>query len=151
MKVQWGTISLLLRPATPTDHGYVYSTWLRSYRQMHIECVPADEWFEGQRRVIRDLMPMVQVAAVAGASTTAHGWICGTKGVVHYAYVPIELRRKGLAKALVEAVAGASGVHTHRKPNLRNLNLRRAFGGFRYDLFALTDAVRAAHSEKQAA
>jgi len=74
------------------------------------------------------------------APHTVHAWACGEPGILHYVYVARELRRHGIGRALIEAVAGTSGSVTHQVPG----EARHAFRGFTYDPFALFDALRKA-------
>lgn len=115
--------------------AFVYATWLRSYRRMFTGELGALPWFEAQRRIVTDLMPLVHCMVSPAAPQTIHAWVCGSPGVLHYAYVPRELRGNGIGRDLVKAVAGDAGVHTH---------LRATFKGFEsYDPHALADALRA--------
>jgi len=102
---------LVLRAATPSDHARITKDWLMSYAP-RVKCEPS-YYREGQRRIIDSLLPLAHVLYRTGSEI--HGWVCGEPGVAHYVYVPAELRRNGLARAMVLAVCGESGVHTHRR------------------------------------
>lgn len=120
---------------------FVVATWLRTYRALYrVRGLAPARWYQGQRAIARDLLPLVQVAVRAPAPHTVHAWACGSPGVLHYVYVARELRRHGIGRALVEAVSGTSGVCSHLMPH----GVAGPFKGFTYDPFALHDALRKA-------
>lgn len=102
---------LYLRPASADDAARVYRDWIMSYRgRSRCEREVYETW---QRWLIGQLWADVSILYRNG--TEIHGWICGEPGLLHYVYVPIELRRHGAAKAMVAALCGAEGEHTHRR------------------------------------
>lgn len=131
----------LVAPPVPE---YVASSWCSTYRRIAPLHMPTGLWVEGQRRIIRDLAPLTLALVAPSAPHTIQAWICASPGVVHYVFVGLELRRLGIARALVNTVAGRSGHYTHHKPKF----LARAFAGFTFNPFALTDAVRRAHARR---
>lgn len=131
----------LVPPPVPE---YVASSWCASYRRVAPHRMPVGLWGEGQRRIIRDLAPLTVALVAPDAPHTIHAWVCASPGVLHYVFVALELRRLGIAKALVEATAGRTGHYTHHKPK----ELAKAFGGFSFNPYALTDAVRRAHARR---
>lgn len=102
---------LSLRIATSDDRARITKDWLVSYRDRS-RCT-ADVYFREHRKIIDRLYPLVRVLHRAG--TEIHGWICGEPGLIHFVCVPSELRRHGFARAMVAAVGGAGGEHTHRR------------------------------------
>lgn len=59
------------------------------------------------------------VACDAELPTTIHGWACGTEGLLHYVYVPRELRCLGVGRELISRVVGGYPDRievTHRWP-----------------------------------
>ena len=119
---------LVLRAATHADHARITKDWLMSYAD-RARCSP-DVYRAGQRALIERLLPLAHVLYRTGSEI--HGWVCGAPGVVHYAYVPAELRRNGIARSMVLAVAGESGAHTHRRmPGLSG------FANWHYDPYRI--------------
>lgn len=136
-----GTRFELVAPPVPE---YIASSWCATYRRIAPLGMPVGLWAEGQRRIIRDLEPCTVALVTPDAPHTIHAWVCASPGVLHYVYVAQPLRRLGIAKALVEATAGRTGSFTHHKPK----ELARAFSGFSWNPYALTDAVRRAHARR---
>lgn len=119
----------LRRPERP---GLVLDSWLRTYRRLfHVRGLSPLEWYAGQRAIAMRLLEDVWCAVRPESPETIHGWVCGEEGVLHYVYVPAELRRRGIGRALVLALAGERGVVTHRPPS------SKALSGFVYNPFAL--------------
>lgn len=88
------------REMAASDRPFVVSTWGNSSS------------YKGMRR--RQRFALVDRVLDAGAPVivlangpTIHAWACGRDGVLHFAYLPPELRGKGLgAKAIALAVGG---------------------------------------------
>lgn len=131
----------LVAPPVPE---YVASSWCSSYRRIAPLGMPVGLWSEAQRRIIRDLEAQTVALVDPSAPNTIQAWICASPGVVHFVFVGLELRRLGIAKALVDAVAGRSGHYTHHKPK----ELAKAFAGFTFNPYALVDAVRRVHARR---
>ena len=99
-------------PMLQSHRRYVVPTWANS----------AD--YDGMRR--RDRFRLVDRILDGGADVfviangdTVHAWACGDLGMLHYVYVPPELRRKGLARRLITALLGDYPQHinvTHGWP-----------------------------------
>jgi hypothetical protein len=58
----------------------------------------------GVRSTLEALMCGVHVLVSAPTSPTVHAWICGEPGTLYFVFVPFELRRQGIASAMVKAV-----------------------------------------------
>ena len=133
------TLELVACPAPE----FVYGTWLRSYRKAFAGEPDAPAWFDSQRAIVADLMPLVRCLVASTSPKTIHAWVCATPGVLHYVYVPRDLRGNKIGRHLVAAVAGEKGVHTH---------LRAPYNGFEtYDPHALADALRSSWKGQRAA
>lgn len=136
-----GTVFHVVPPPVPE---YVSSSWCATYRRIAPNHMPVGLWADGQRRIIRDLEPLTLALVTPDAPNTIQAWVCASPGVLHYVFVGLELRGVGIAKALVGAVAGRTGHYTHHKPK----HLSKAFGGFQFNPYALTDAVRRAYARR---
>lgn len=104
-------VEMYLRRADDGDRARVFRDWIMSYydRSRCERLIYERE----QRALIERLYPLVRVLYRTGSEV--HGWVCGQPGLVHYVYVPRELRRHGAARAMVAAVGGDGGEHTHRR------------------------------------
>jgi GNAT superfamily N-acetyltransferase len=115
VRVSWLGEEMLLRPAEATDRSFVFATWMRSYREVQ-KHIAYEAYHTGQGRRVERLWKSSMVACRESAPDTIHAWVCGSPGLLHYVYVPPTLRRKGLAKALVDQVCGKPLDFTHRWP-----------------------------------
>lgn len=80
----------------PEHRGFVCSTWANGQRGLRRG--PA---FRLANRLI-DTTPVLVLAS----GRTVHAWACGDGDVLHYAYVPPELRESGVARRLITALFG---------------------------------------------
>jgi hypothetical protein len=131
-------IQLELRP--PPSEALIYSSWLRSYRSVVPKDSHPERWFASHRRVVEDLYPLVRCAISPSAPSTVHGWVCGEPYLLHWVFVPVDLRRMGVGTALVRAVCGDQGILSHLRPK----GLAGFAPSFGHDPYALVDAVRRA-------
>ncbi len=115
MRVEWEGEALLIRPVATDEEALVFQTWIRSYRPL-MKGVEHQAYHQGQRRRVERLWRLTSVAVTERAPEAPHAWVCGRFGVLHYVYVPFELRRRGLAKLLVRSVCGPDVDVSHRWP-----------------------------------
>lgn len=115
MRVEWQGEQLLLRPAKVTDRAFVFATWMRSYRQTQ-HLVEYESYHRGQVRRVERLWDRARIICREPSPDTIHGWVCGDTGLLHYVYVPPDLRGRGLAREVVRAVCGPKLEFTHRWP-----------------------------------
>lgn len=97
-------------PMQPEHRGYVCSTWARGQR-LGLRIGPA---FRLVNRIIDS-----STVLVLAHGPTVHAWACGDGELLHYAYVPPELRGRGLTRQLVTALCGSYPEHirvTHPWP-----------------------------------
>jgi GNAT superfamily N-acetyltransferase len=100
----------LLRPAVEADIGYVRGTWGQSYmmrlsgREKRLLPKTWPIWRELD--AILRTRPIIIV--LPGSGDTVHAWACAAPGVVlHYAYVPKDLRGHGIGRMLITAAFGS--------------------------------------------
>lgn len=103
------TDPVILRPLVPGDIPYVMSTWLRDLRDADPSGLPDDLWFPAHRalveRQLADRAIRATVAAAADVPTEILGYVVARPGeVLEWIHVRKPLRRKGLAKRLLQAV-----------------------------------------------
>lgn len=90
------------RDMTITDRRFVVATWARSAR--YGLRVP-----ERFRLVDRILDDGARVLVMATDERTVHAWLACDVDIMHYVYVAPELRRNGLASALINEAFGSEG------------------------------------------
>lgn len=95
---------LLLRPMQAEDRGFVASTWVQSYKDAPVP----KAFLEGHARVVDVLLARCAALVLCHREDTSilSGWVCGSPSVLHYVYVPHDLRGNLLAKAMVSAAMG---------------------------------------------
>lgn len=109
-----------VRPAVATDRAFIFATWLKSLRfGSELEEVPPDLYYEGQHRIIEQLLDrcMVLVAHAPEDPDTLLGWAVMDPldgFVLHYVYVKGAFRRLGIAKALLAGWDLVNMQYSHR-------------------------------------
>lgn len=147
----------VLRAGHAGDHPFVVDSWVKSYQSYVMmrecpHCGGAGRIYRGQRflrghkRLVREILARgaaLLVACMPDDPETILGWACTEDGVVHYVFTKRDVRRVGIAKALL-APFGAGTVYTHRG----NVD---APAGFIYDhhaaIFVFADARSATPNE----
>ena len=90
---------MIFREMTPRDRAFVVNTWVRSsaYRMpMRKRWQHVDAFINGGARVV----------ILGGENGAVHAWACGEDDVLHYVYVPLDLRGEGLARAVITELLG---------------------------------------------
>lgn len=108
-----------LRTRAPGDDAFIYSSWLKSYRQS-----PAakefsnDVYYSGQSRLIARLMKeaTILLACSQDDEDQVYGYICFGPGLLHYLYVKHAYRGYGIARLLTERVTTGPLEYTHLVP-----------------------------------
>jgi len=121
---------VIAREMTERDRRYVVPTWGHGSR------------YDGMAK--RDRFALIdrildggaRVVCLATDERTVHAWACGDADVLHYVYVPPELRGEGLARRAITALMGdyPERIHvTHEWP--------RASRRFRFAPYRLRTAA----------
>jgi GNAT superfamily N-acetyltransferase len=134
---------MIFRSPTPDDLRFVRSTWLQSYASSDFAklCTPSErEWFrkdperkrfgigsrvyfDGQRDLIERLLIASVVLVAEGDAGNLDGFACGwPRSLLHYVYVRLGARKRGVARALLDALylqAGERVTYTHRAAGIR--------------------------------
>lgn len=87
------------------DRRYVVSTWVRSFADnapWSKRLALASHWGV----VDRVLDEGSRVVILGNDSGAVHAWACGSGAMLHYAYVPPELRGNGMARRAISALLG---------------------------------------------
>lgn len=97
------------RDMLPSDRRYVVPTWAKSSHYAvrlgdgRRLAMPLRERFALVDRILDAGARVVVLGSEAGA---IHAWACGAPDLLHYVYVPPELRGHGLARRAVTALLG---------------------------------------------
>ena len=109
-----------LRPAMDGDFNFVYSSWLKSYRQSEATKPFSDEiYFEGQRKLITQILMHSKVVVAVSVDDPSHiyGWVCfephSPFPVLHYVYVKHVYRTFGVGRMLLGEMLEGPVVYSH--------------------------------------
>jgi hypothetical protein len=122
-------LGLTLVPAEPRHRGFVISTWVRSAAESWKKKMPYSVVVDGESKAAERLYPYVHVLTSDGDSI--HGWCCGKPGLLHYAYVPPELRGSGIGGLMVRAVCGPDVTYTRDSLWCRKMYTNSKFNPYR--------------------
>lgn len=92
--------------------SFLLSTWVRSaipsIRKVtgNSSQISQDRMVEEEASRAESLWKLGSVVHGKDDDYTVYAWIVGEQGVLHYVYVVPELRKKGVAEALIESVCG---------------------------------------------
>lgn len=103
---------IVARAMTDADRPFVACTWARGSRYG----LRTREAFRFVNRLLDSETTRVVVLAT---DSTVHAWAAGCEDALHYAYVPPELRRCGLARRAITELLGSYPDRidvTHRWP-----------------------------------
>lgn len=85
--------------------NFILSTWVRSYQNQARKFMDKDIYADEEARVAEELWERTWVATSPNDSYVIHGWVCTESNAdtdsLFHAYVPPDLRRHGIATALV--------------------------------------------------
>lgn len=93
-------------PATEEHRAFILATWVRSYASTARKLLSRAVYTAGEPRVAERLWPKTFVVTSPDDSYTIHAWVCGEPGKLYHCYVIPQLRRKGIAGALIEGLCG---------------------------------------------
>lgn len=128
---------MTIRDATADDVGLIFATWMESARQLRNARLSIFDKFYPD--VVRSLLETETAAVMTLEGKDAiHAWACGrAPNLLHFAYVPKNLRGHGLGRAVIDATLGGypATVFVTATP-LSNANHRR----FVYNPFVMRTA-----------
>jgi len=99
-----------IRSGVPSDHPFVYSSWLKSLRQTPPWLFLTNKkYFEKMHDVIEYFLSKnrLLVASAQGMPDDIRGWVLASPSVVQYVYVKQGNRRLCMAENLVKASIGS--------------------------------------------
>ena len=109
------------RPMTPNDQNFIYSTWLKSYRQMPAnQNMSNDVFFHYHKQIVEKIINKsnVQVTMITDPTDANHiygytviEW-CGSVPIIHYVYTKHTYRRLGLLSNLIKELIPDFGQKT---------------------------------------
>lgn len=115
---------LLTVPATEDHRSFIIATWVRSGAQLFrrtsvhvgqgIHPIRRTAYIENEPGVAERHWQKSTVLIRPDNPAVCHGWLCGWEGVFLNAYIPPELRRLGLFRALSARVCGPGQVEMAR-------------------------------------
>ena len=123
-----------ITPATEADKPFIYSSWLKSYREApHNGALPNRVYYRAQTALIDELLDSPTVRVLVARSPVdaliIRGWGCADGPVLHYVYVKSVCRRQGIADALLREL-GTLTTYTHAREPYAGVLRRR---GLEYD------------------
>jgi hypothetical protein len=105
-------LPIVLRPATEQDLGFVYKSWLESYRNSPFgKNMTSPHYYKIQFSIVAELLSTcgVTMACLQDEPDTICGFICHSLSpadisIVHYLYVKLLFRKDGVAKKLFQSI-----------------------------------------------
>jgi len=101
-------IPIILRPATESDIGFIFNSWLKSYRSSAFaKSIINEVYFENHHKIIERLVQENQVIIACDEkdSNQFYGYICAGKVqdhfICHYMYVKHSFRGLGIGTELL--------------------------------------------------
>lgn len=149
-------VSVKIRPALEADVAFIFSTWLRSYRDSVFAAnISTTVYYAEHHKVVEKLLKSseVYVACAADDISELYGYICAQKVdgilVVHYAYVKHSFRHLGIGGQLLgvlEYDPAKASIYTHLTKTARSLATK--YGFIHSPYIALTGEYQKATSTK---
>lgn len=117
------TIPLESRPSKLEDLGYVYDTWLNSWRTSPwAGCIPNHLFHDTQRATIAGLLTrgaLVRVCHFATSPEVIQGWCCyevkGELVILHYLYAADPFLEPRIVEHFMDTALGPRGLLTHQQ------------------------------------
>ena len=115
------TLQIAIRLHEATDEDFIYSTWMKSFRDnSYARAVPTQLYNIGQRKRINKILSKEGVNVLIACDAETPELIYGyavmerTPDVLHYVYVKSAYRKLGIAKALLIDFLDNSVLYTHK-------------------------------------
>lgn len=110
-------VNFKIRPMTVGDEGFIFNSWLRSFRKS--VDMESKAYYLFQHRKIEKLLrdSRVLMAVSEDDPDQIFGWVCFApfedEYIVHYLYVKATFRKLGIGRRLFEALP-TIGWYTHK-------------------------------------
>lgn len=139
-----------VRPATEADINFIFSSWLKSYRDSFFAAtISTTVYYAEHHKVVERLLKSCEVYVACSDADTSelYGFVCGERVdgilVIHYAYVKHHFRWLGIGRKLFEQFnhdGTSAGLYTHLTKSSRPLASK--FGFVHSPYIALTSEYR---------
>lgn len=113
-------VTLPLTRAGLHHRNYILSTWLKSYIPVIRKWLGKDAPLRYEQEAAETLWEQTWIVTSEEDEFTIHAWVAGVPGVLHYVYVPPDLRGKGIARALIRHACGHTFSYGRPWPYKRN-------------------------------
>lgn len=130
-------VSVRIRPALEADVPFIFSTWLRSYRDSIFAAnISTTVYYAEHHKVVEKLLKSseVYIACADDDISELYGFICGQKIdgilVIHYCYVKHSFRRLGIGMQLLNMFdydPSKASIYTHMTKVGRTLGHKYSF------------------------
>ncbi len=117
-------VQFTIAPASLEHRSYIISTWVRGGAQLfkrmslmvgdHRHPIKRTAYLEEEPGIAERHWDSSYILMRTENPSVCHAWLCGSKGVFLNAYVPPELRRMGIFRALSAHVCGPGQVQMAR-------------------------------------
>lgn len=117
------TLKIRLRPATQEDVPFIFSSWLKSYRNsLYARNITSTTYFSEHHKIIQNIVKKnpVIIACNDADPSQVYGYICAgkTEGIftLHYIYIKQSFRTMGIAKSLMQSMgfdSNVASIYTH--------------------------------------
>ncbi len=107
------SLKFITRPGRETDHPFIFSSFLKSYRSaMNKDLVGDGVFFRVMHKQLERLLgrDRLIVAVVDGDEDEILGWALGGDAKLHYVYTKKSFRGKGVATRLIEGLVKAKAI-----------------------------------------
>lgn len=107
-------MTVVIRPATERDYGYVHTSWVESWRYQVAPGAVPKAWADAVGADVASRMRAgrLVVACDVDDADRLYGFACGKAGRLWYVYVRETRRRRGLAARLVGELGDVSSCST---------------------------------------
>ena len=105
-------ISFKLRPPKTEDSSFIYSSWLKSYRNSNYakdQCNAV--FFENHKKVINSILDKSMMVVVCSQEDdnhvfgyTIYEYLAGDNLLIHYTYIKHTYRKMGIAKKMIQSI-----------------------------------------------
>jgi GNAT superfamily N-acetyltransferase len=99
-------ITLPVQASTLTHRNFILATWVKSYLPTLRKWLGDSKALTLAEASCAETLWEQTLIVTSEDGFTVHAWVAGQPGVLHYVYVPPDLRGKGIARALIQHVCG---------------------------------------------
>lgn len=125
-------MSILLRPAKPSDSSFVLDAWLRTYQKsLFVRAIHPKTYWSQHGELVRQVLSkpstVITIAYPEEDQDTDLGFIVWEPGIVHYVYIKASHRDLyGIAELLLNSTGMDSFVYTQRTDDIEGITRKWA-------------------------